>query len=700
MFMPLYPLAQEEMTNNTQEGCGAARQRQVRWGLSLWETLASSARRWGRISAYPTTSLTSSRSLLLLLLLLWHVHSVGVRRPAHARRHALAGEVDWLHHGRAREAGSGNGRGVTVGVHSWLKAVHLGVELALASKQLLVLHLLLAVHGLHVGHVHWSTAHAVLVEAVGVHAGGALQGDWVEAGSGGSVETAGLDLGAVPGGRTSGGGLTSAGSAAGGKTYFIHKTLVALLGLRLDADEDGADVLHNLGADLLIEEWGGEDLEDQGSAAVLVGQNLLQHLIVRREEQCLQNDVTRLRLVALVDDLQHGEVGNLVSAEVDDMRDQTRRQDSASPREGAGVEEPSQKQRAVGVGSKLDAVEGDGSSHGALLVLAREVALKASPHGTSSETTLGKIPETAKHDLKDEVVEMLVLEAALHDIVAELIKEQSHGVGSKRIHYHLLHGQRLGYVNDLLCSPSSVLVDTNLGQVRGNLSEHGLLGLLGAVLEQLLDYSVSEVVRRELGDLRKHVHGNRLNLLSRAGSIVDALADLTQSWGIVHAGVAGLFHRRDLIDIAVVLDGSLDLGHDPALIIVRRTQIFHDLDDVAADVGQFGSDQRGIGCSQVGGSCLSNTRSTSGTFSLSFGVRIRAGRGEDTVVAWGGSGAGDLSVSNADRSGSREDLFAIELRLGLHSAFEALEVDESAVLVSQDASRLNGTKCAEDDVEG
>ena len=166
--------------------------------------LASSARRWGRISAYPTTSLTTPSSLLLLLLLR-HVHAIRIHLRAHARWHALACQVDRLHHGRTSEARSCNGRGVTVSVHSRLETVHLGVELALTSEQLLVLKLLLAVHSLHVGHVHWSTgSHAILIEAVGVHARGALQADWVEARSGSSIKASGLDLRTIPGCRSCG----------------------------------------------------------------------------------------------------------------------------------------------------------------------------------------------------------------------------------------------------------------------------------------------------------------------------------------------------------------------------------------------------------------------------------------------------------------------------------------------------------------
>ena len=282
MFMPLYPLAREEMTNNTQEGCGAARQRQVRWGLSLWETLASSARRWGRISAYPTTSLTTSSSLLLLLLLLLrHVHSIWVHLSAHARRHALSCEVGGLHHSRTSEARGCNWGGVAVSIHARLKAVHLGIELSLAGEKLLILELLLIVHSWHVGHVHGPTwSHGVLIETIRVHTGSALQSNWVESGSRSSVKTSGIDLRAISGRRSGCRRVAVARSATRGQAYFVHKSLVALLRLSLDAYENIAHILHDLCSNLLIEKWGGQHLEDKGSATVLVRQDFFQYLVV------------------------------------------------------------------------------------------------------------------------------------------------------------------------------------------------------------------------------------------------------------------------------------------------------------------------------------------------------------------------------------------------------------------------------------
>lgn len=146
---------------------------------SLREMLASRNGRWGCIPAYPSSTLSTSGSLLLLLR---HIHVVWVHLTAHTGDHALSCEVGRRHHRRAVETRSSDGRSITIALHSRLEAVHLRVELSLTSQQLLVLHLLRTSHALHVGHEHGPTsAHRVLFEAVGIHARGALEAYRVEA---------------------------------------------------------------------------------------------------------------------------------------------------------------------------------------------------------------------------------------------------------------------------------------------------------------------------------------------------------------------------------------------------------------------------------------------------------------------------------------------------------------------------------------
>ncbi|KAH3904218.1 hypothetical protein HBI56_176160 [Parastagonospora nodorum] len=274
-----------------------------------------------------------------------------------------------------------------------------------------------------------------------------------------------------------------------GKAYLIHEALVALLWLCFDADKYVAYVLDYLSTDVLIEEGSGEDLEDESGTTVLVVQDLLQDLVV--EEQGLENSVTSLRFIALVDDLENSQVSHLVGAEVNQVWNKARCQHCSSPGKGACVQEPGEEECSVGVCGKLDAVECNSSSNHALLIFGGEVALKTSTHGTSTKATLGEIPKAAEHDLEDELVVLLVLEAALHDVVSELVQEQSHCVWLKGFDDHLLHARGLGDINNLLSSPCAVLVHTNLSELGYNFAQHGFFGRLFAEFEKLLYNSVA-----------------------------------------------------------------------------------------------------------------------------------------------------------------------------------------------------------------
>ena len=105
---------------------------------------------------------------------------------------------------------------------------------------------------------------------------------------------------------------------------FIHQALVTLRRLRLEAEEYIAYILNALWADAIVQERCGENLEDEGRATSLIANNALQGLIL---EQGSQDGIAGLRFVPLVDDLQYSQICDFVSAEVDQMRDESRCKD-------------------------------------------------------------------------------------------------------------------------------------------------------------------------------------------------------------------------------------------------------------------------------------------------------------------------------------------------------------------------------------
>ena len=132
----------------------------------------------------------------------------------------------------------------------------------------------------------------------------------------------------------------SCASIASGKSDFVHQALVTLRGLGLESQENVPDVFHDLGADRLVEERSGEDFEDEGGAASVVGEDSLESFVVLGEEEGLKNCVTGIGLELLVDDLQDGEICYLVCAEVDKIWHELRSEYTSALREGAGVQEP------------------------------------------------------------------------------------------------------------------------------------------------------------------------------------------------------------------------------------------------------------------------------------------------------------------------------------------------------------------------
>lgn len=72
----------------------------------------------------------------------------------------------------------------------------------------------------------------------------------------------------------------SSAAIAGRQSNFIHQSLVTLGRLSLESEQDVSDILYHLGSDTLVEEWGGQDLEDQSCTASVVGEDGLEGLIV------------------------------------------------------------------------------------------------------------------------------------------------------------------------------------------------------------------------------------------------------------------------------------------------------------------------------------------------------------------------------------------------------------------------------------
>ncbi len=101
---------------------------------------------------------------------------------------------------------------------------------------------------------------------------------------------------------------------AGGQADFVHEALIALVGLSLDAQEDTTYVLNALWSQALVQEGCSKYLEDQGSTTRLLADDVVESLFIK--EQRAQDVVASFRFVPLVDDLEHRQVCDLVSAKM------------------------------------------------------------------------------------------------------------------------------------------------------------------------------------------------------------------------------------------------------------------------------------------------------------------------------------------------------------------------------------------------
>lgn len=479
-------------------------------------------------------------------------------------------------------------------------------------------------------------------------------------------------------------------ASAGGKTNLIHQALVALAWGGLQLRQDLRNVLDNLSTHGLVKEWRSQDLEDQSGARGLVAQDLFENLISRTEEQSLQDNLACFRLIALVDDLQNSQIGDLVSAKVDKVRHKSGCEHSATARESAGVQEPSKQQRAVGIGRKLHAVKGNGSREHALLILGRVVTFKTSTHGTSTEPSLSNLPHAAQHGLEDEViVGSTEAQAALENVVAVLVQKEGNSGRTESIDNHLHLRWGLGDIDDLLRSPGTVLVYTNFSKMGRNRAQHSLLCGLRAVLEEFLDDRVTQVVRRQLCDFREHRISSVFDLLNRARSIVDTLANVPKTGCVEHPGLARFGDSSDLILECLEGNCFLNTSGNVDRVLVSGTKFLDNLRHLRLQLGK-GRDLRNKNLTSV--SIANNVR---------LKVRVGSGRGLNTISTRcaRSRGTGNLSVANPDRTCAWEDLLSVEQRLGLDGTLDTLKVDKATVLVGQHTSRLNLAIYAEDSLQ-
>ena len=499
-------------------------------------------------------------------------------------------------------------------------------------------------------------------------------------------------VGIVVGVLTSVIAVVAVASAASGQTNFIHQTLVTLTRLRLDADQDVLDILNNLSPDGLIEEGSGQNLEDERRTTCVVAEDRLQNLVVRSKEKSLKNSVPGISLRLLVDHLQDGQISDLMSAQMHEIGNELRRQNRAALRECAGIEEPSQEQGTVSVSGKLYTMEGNGSCEHPLLILGSVMTLQACPHGTSAVTALGNFPHLAEHGLKDEViVGRAELQAALKDVVAILIEEQGDRVRAQVLNDEVQLLGLLADIDDLLSSPSTVLVYANLGHMRRNLSKHLIANGVRAVLKELLDNSVAEIIRRQLGNLRKHLDGNVLDLLLRQGLVIYPLADVAELGSVVNTGVGGLLDGRNLIDVVIELNGVLEVGRDLVLVLLSSAKLLDNVKDIGGHLRERWHSRGGVSGQGRWGNITSRASVAVLTIFLSLSKRIRA-RGRESSVVTGSVGSRRwLGKVDTNGTSTRENLLSVHVGLGVDGTVHSLKVDEAAVLVSQHSGRKNRT---------
>src|SRR4051812_45959671 len=107
------------------------------------------------------------------------------------------------------------------------------------------------------------------------------------------------------------------------------------------------------------------------------------------------------------------------------------------------------------------------------------MTFKTSTHCPGTKSALSNLPHLTEHCLEDEIIEWSTeFQAALQNVVSVLILEQGYCVRSEVLHdqSHLLG--TLANVDNLLCRPSTILVNTNLSHVRSDFGQHHISHLI------------------------------------------------------------------------------------------------------------------------------------------------------------------------------------------------------------------------------
>lgn len=133
-----------------------------------------------------------------------------------------------------------------------------------------------------------------------------------------------------------------------------------------------------------------------------------------------------------------------------------------------------------------------------LLLFGNNRIFKDGSHSTSTKSTLANLPAFIDNGVENVLILLGPLsQTALDDIVAKLIQQEERHIGRNVLTYKADLFRRVGIVNDLLSRPGAILVDANGGQEGRDLFQHLEFGLLRAMLKQLLNDSVANVIYRK-----------------------------------------------------------------------------------------------------------------------------------------------------------------------------------------------------------
>jgi hypothetical protein len=92
-------------------------------------------------------------------------------------------------------------------------------------------------------------------------------------------------------------------------------------------------------------------------------------------------------------------------------------------------------------------------------------------------------------------------------------------------------------IQDLLCGPGAIFVDTNGSEMWGDAFQHGEFHRFGALVEEPLEDSIANIITTKLGDFTHTFRGIGVTHQLLRGA-VEFLANVTQAVGIDEAVVA------------------------------------------------------------------------------------------------------------------------------------------------------------------